>query len=205
MSILSDKSILKAIANRGLDIQPLLLNDVQPASVDLHLGETLHEFSASRIDLSTATKDQLKALEKEIIYKEYELKPNSYVVIDTKEVITISQRISAKILNRNSLARFGLDVSCATFLNPGFSGRKPLLIRNFGVSTIVLHPGDKICQIEFSELDADTNRTYAERHDISAFDMAVAQAVSLQSAVDVKDKVDADAFSLYLKDVIKKE
>lgn len=206
MAILSDKGILNAIANKGLRIAPLSLNDIQPASIDLHIGKTYHRFEPCVLDLSADLHDKLQEVEtkEEFTDEGIELHPGEYVVIDTNEKISIPQGMSAKILNRNSLVRFGLDVAAATFLNPGFVGYKPLLVRNFGLSTFILHTGDKICQIEFSELSSESNRSYMERHDIDAFDLAVAEATVLQGMVSVDRKREKDAFSRHLQNSILK-
>ena len=90
--ILSDKTILKMLKDKTLTIEPLEAAQVQPASVDIRLGNT---FSIVE-DSATGIID----LEKEMQYKTitsdtYLLLPNQFVLATTMEYFDLPNDLTA--------------------------------------------------------------------------------------------------------------
>ena len=167
MPVYSDKAILEAIENGVLGITPLTPNNVQPASVDLTLGENIEILTPGDIDLFSTDTGVLKTrTETHCIRDGYKLNPNSYVVGYSAEYLHFSTFINGRIDNRNSLARLGLDISAGCYINPGFEGHMPLVIRNCGQSSIILRPGVRICQLVIFHLTGQSIRNYDNRHDL---------------------------------------
>ena len=168
MPVLCDKDVYMAIANRQLNIDPLIRNNVQPGSVDLTLHNKIEVMELPpRIDFSAISSPELKSFRKEIDITEtgYELKPGDFVTGYSEELLELPKNVVGKLSNRNSLVRVGLDAAISTFANPGFKGRKTIVIRNFGPSTLILRPGMRICQITFFTMSSEALRGYEERHD----------------------------------------
>ncbi len=98
----------------------------------------------------------------------YILAPGSYVIGYSAEMLSFTTGFNTRICNKNSLVRWGLDAATGNFINPGFKGRMPLIIRNFGTSKLKLRAGMKICQLEIHQLDNASTRNYENRHDPEA-------------------------------------
>ncbi len=168
MPVLCDKDVYMAIANRQLNIDPLIRNNVQPGSVDLTLHNKIEVMELPpRIDFSAISSPELKSFRKEIDITEtgYELKHGDFVTGYSEELLELPKNVVGKLSNRNSLVRVGLDAAISSFANPGFKGRKTIVIRNFGPSTLILRPGMRICQITFFTMSSEALRGYEERHD----------------------------------------
>lgn len=167
MPVLNDKDIYMAIADRRLNIDPLIRNNVQPGSVDLTLFHELEVMELpSKIDLSTSSAE-LKSHRKIIDIPEdgYELKPGATVIGRSAELLELPQNVVGMLSNRNSLTMVGLNAAISTFANPGFKGRKTIVIHNFGSATLTLRTGMRICQISFFSMSSNSLRGYEERHD----------------------------------------
>lgn len=168
MPVYSDKAILEALGNGILSIEPLHPNNIQPASIDLTLGGKVETLLPGEIDLASPDMEDIKQrTQTHDIRSGYRLEPNTYVVGYTAEYLKFSTFINGRIDTRNSLARCGLDLSAGSYINPGFEGHMPLVIRNFGSSSLVLHPGIRICQLEIFMLTEQSIRNYDNRHDLS--------------------------------------
>lgn len=168
MPVLCDKDVYMAIVNRQLNIDPLIRNNVQPGSVDLTLHNKIEVMELPpRIDFSAISSPELKSFRKEIDITGtgYELKPGDFVTGYSEELLELPKNVVGKLFNRNSLVRVGLDAAISSFANPGFKGRKTIVIRNFGPATLILRPGMRICQITFFTMSSEALRGYEERHD----------------------------------------
>lgn len=190
MPVYSDKAILEAIDNGVLSITPLKPNNVQPASVDLTLGEDIEILTPGDIDLFSTDREVLKTRTKTHNIRDgYKLTPNSYVVGYSAEYLHFSTFINGRIDNRNSLARLGLDVSAGCYINPGFEGHMSLVIRNFGQSAIILHPGVRICQLVIFHLTGQSIRNYDNRHDL---DSIISQAMQHVPGINLQKEMPKD-------------
>lgn len=170
MPVLSDKDIYAAIAGKRLGIDPLSRNNVQPGSVDLTLHREIElvDFSDGELDVSTVTKEYLENNRRFIdISDGYKLNPGDFVTGYSEEMIKLPKNIVGVLLNRNSLVRIGLNAAISSFANPGFEGRKTIVIHNFGKYPLVLRPGMRICQMVFFTMSSEAIRSYEERHDES--------------------------------------
>lgn len=103
--ILSDKTILKMLEEKYLNITPLSKEQIQPASVDIRLGNTF-----------SIVEDTFRGvinLENEIKYKTitsdtYTLLPNQFVLATTMEYFDLPNDLTAFVEGRSSLGRLGL-------------------------------------------------------------------------------------------------
>lgn len=171
MALLNDIGILEAMRKKEVSISPLSPDRIQPASVDLSIGDTYAKHGDASIDLSKLSVKELKALEnqKSLPNEGITLAPGESVICYTRETITFSRQICGTICNRSSVVRWGIDAAKANFINPGFSGCMPLVIHNFGRSFVTLKPGMIVCQLRLDRLEARTIHTYEDRHDPSVF------------------------------------
>ncbi|RHP33990.1 dCTP deaminase [Lachnotalea sp. AF33-28] len=148
--ILSDKTIMKMIQEKTLSITPLEKEQIQPASVDIRLGDTFSIVEDSSTGIIT--------LENEIKYKTiradtYILLPNQFVLATTMEYINLPNDLTAFVEGRSSLGRMGLFIQNAGWVDPGFKGEITLELYNANRCAIKLKAGRRIGQLVFAQMD----------------------------------------------------
>ena len=161
--ILSDTSIKKAIKDKRIVINPYSEKDVQPASVDVHLSDTILIFKnsvAPYIDL----KDEIPDLTQEVKIKKdipFILHPGEFALGSTLEKLTLSNDIVSRIEGKSSLGRLGLLIhSTAGFIDPGWDGNLTLELANVSRLPITLYYGMRIGQISFLDLSTSAENPY---------------------------------------------
>lgn len=203
MSVLSDREIFKAIEKKMISIDPLTNNSVQPASIDLTLFNSAEVFEKDFIDLRNIDQEDLKQSTKFIdISDGYTIDPGEYFTGYTNEHIHLSSFYNGRISNRNSITKIGLNAAINTYINPGFSGRMPLVIFNFSRHPIKIYPGIRICQLEIYSLEGEAIRSYDDRYDeskLSSYVNAIRKK-EMTNSVDLNDTYLSD----FLKDSIQK-
>lgn len=148
--ILSDKTLTKMIEDKALIVEPLEKEQIQPASVDIRLGNT---FSIVE-DTSTG----IINLENEIKYKtittdSYILLPNQFVLATTMEYFDLPDDLTAFVEGRSSLGRMGLFIQNAGWVDPGFKGEITLELYNANRCAIELKAGRRVGQLVFAKMD----------------------------------------------------
>lgn len=148
--ILSDKTLMKMIEDKELIVEPLEKEQIQPASVDIRLGNT---FSIVE-DTSTG----IINLENEIKYKtittdSYILLPNQFVLATTMEYFDLPDDLTAFVEGRSSLGRMGLFIQNAGWVDPGFKGEITLELYNANRCAIELKTGRRVGQLVFAKMD----------------------------------------------------
>ena len=105
--ILSDKTIMSLLKQGILEISPLDDVQIQPASVDIRLGDTFSVVEDSSAGIITLNKTMNY---KEIKAESYLLLPGQFVLATTKEYISLPNDITAFVEGRSSLGRLGLFI-----------------------------------------------------------------------------------------------
>lgn len=163
MSVLSDRSIKKALAAGRLGIEPLDEQAIQPASVDLRLDGVFRVFrttSRPYVDVAQDVDDLTELVE--ISPEEpFVIHPGSFCLGSTLETITIPNDIVARVDGKSSLGRLGLLVhATAGYVDPGWTGKLTLELSNQSQMPIALYYGMRIAQISFIELTTPVDRPY---------------------------------------------
>lgn len=156
--ILSDKTIQNMLAENSLKITPLKEGQIQPASVDIRLGNTFSIVEDSPSGIIT--------LEKEITYKTiktdtYLLLPGQFVLATTMEYIELPDNLTAFVEGRSSLGRMGLFIQNAGWVDPGFQGEITLELFNANRCAIELRSGRRVGQLVFAEMDGAALNPYS--------------------------------------------
>ena len=148
--VLSDKTIKDTVTHWYPLVEPLDEKNLGPASVDLTLADDFVDENGMR----TRLEDGLNA---------FNILPGEFWLMSTKERINVPSNMVAVVKGKSSLARMGLMVECAGFVDPGFSGQITLEVKNLNKERIIsLKPGMKICQIVFMKMDSIANNPYGE-------------------------------------------
>jgi dCTP deaminase len=162
-SVLSDGTILRFVREGRLKIEPWDTTMVQPASVDLRLGNTFrvfHNHRAAAIDLAqppTDLTEQIKITDEE----PFVVHPGEFCLGRTLEWVELPDDVVARIEGKSSLGRLGLIVhATAGFVDPGWKGTLTLEITNLTRVPIKLWAGKPIAQLSFMALDAPALRPY---------------------------------------------
>ncbi len=148
--ILSDKTILSLLKQGTLSIAPLQENQIQPASVDIRLGDTFSVVEDSSTAILTLSQ---KMIYKEIHADKYLLLPGQFVLATTMEYISLPDNLTAFVEGRSSLGRMGLFIQNAGWVDPGFSGEITLELFNANRCAIELQAGRRIGQLVFAQMD----------------------------------------------------
>ena len=162
-SVLSDGTIRRLVEDGRIKIDPWDPARIQPASVDLRLGDSFRVFNnhkVTAIDLRQPPEN----LTEEVIVPEGEafvIHPGEFCLARTLEWVEIPDDIVARIEGKSSLGRLGLIVhATAGFCDPGWKGTLTLELNNLTRIPIKLWPGLLIAQLSFMTLDSAAERPY---------------------------------------------
>lgn len=140
MSVLSHDSLIKLVNDGNIEgDKKTILENVGPASIDLTLSGSACGVGGE--------------LEKSN-FASIKLDKDEFVLLSTAEYVRVPSDMVAIVKGKSSLARKGLMVECAGFVDPGFEGTITLEVKNLNPNrTIELRAGMKICQIVYMSLD----------------------------------------------------
>jgi dCTP deaminase len=162
-SVLSDATILACVAQGRIRIDPWDEGLVQPASVDLRLGDSFRVFHNHRV-AAIDLRDPPDNLTEEVIVPDGEsfvIHPGEFCLGRTLEWVELPDDIVARIEGKSSLGRLGLIVhATAGFCDPGWKGTLTLELNNLTRIPIKLYPGLEIAQLSFMTLDRPAQRPY---------------------------------------------
>ncbi|MBQ3880770.1 MAG: dCTP deaminase [Oscillospiraceae bacterium] len=159
--ILSDRTIRQMLASGSLRIDPVDPVQIQPASVDIRLGDT---FSIVE-DNAEGVIDLAKTISyKTIRADSYLLLPGQFVLATTMEYIALPDDLTAFVEGRSSLGRMGLFIQNAGWVDPGFEGEITLELFNANRCAIRLQAGRRIGQLVFAKMDAAAEVPYRGKY-----------------------------------------
>ncbi|SFL95509.1 dCTP deaminase [Halanaerobium salsuginis] len=159
--ILSDKTIKKMLATNELVIDPIDDLQIQPASVDMRLGNDFLKVDENSLPVMT--------LNEEVSYEEFKgseiiIPPHSFLLATTKEYINLPDNLTAFVEGRSSIGRMGLFIQNAGWVDPGFKGQITLELYNANRLPIKLEAGRRICQLVFALMDAAAEYPYQGKY-----------------------------------------
>lgn len=159
--ILSDRTIRQMLREGNLQISPLDEQQIQPASVDVRLGDTFSIVEDSSSGIIT--------MESEIRYKTiqtdtYLLLPGQFVLATTMEYFVLPDDLTAFVEGRSSLGRMGLFIQNAGWVDPGFRGEITLELYNANRCAIELKAGRRVGQLVFAKMDQPAENPYCGKY-----------------------------------------
>ncbi len=170
---LCDKDILRAISTGELIFAgtvpryPFKKEQIQPASVDLRLGNRITRFkdNIECYDIRDTINPEMH-LKNEFLDdgESFIVQPNEVIFGQIYEQLAIGDNFSARVEGRSRVARLGISVHCTgSYINPGFCGAMPLQIINHNRFPVVLYPYINICQLVIFRLTDIPLVSYLER------------------------------------------
>ena len=155
--ILSDVTLREKLARGELVVEPLEDFLIQPASIDLRLGNHFLKVDENAFDIIRLD-DPIKYLE--LTMDEIIIPPFSFLLATTMEYVKLPHDLTAFVEGRSSIGRIGLFVENAGWVDPGFEGELTLELFNANRQPIRLTAGRRICQLVFAQLDQPTSTPY---------------------------------------------
>lgn len=165
MSVLADKN-LRYYAYRMDLITPFREEQLQPASYDVRLGTDIH-IPHLRDTRSIDLGDRNTIVDRTdlaVIHDGYALHPGRFILASTEERVNLDNKLVGRIEGKSSLARIGLQIHCAGYLDPGFRGNVTMEIYNLFDLPVILRPGVLIAQLSFETLVEPCDRPYQGRY-----------------------------------------
>lgn len=155
--ILSDKTISKMIEEKTLVIEPVTKEQIQPASVDIRLGNAFSVVDDSPSGIITLGN---KIEYKTIVADTYLILPGQFVLATTMEYFELPDDLTAFVEGRSSLGRMGLFIQNAGWVDPGFKGEITLELYNANKCAIELKAGRRVGQLVFAKMDDSAMNPY---------------------------------------------
>lgn len=155
--ILSDKTISKMIEEKTLVIEPITKEQIQPASVDIRLGNTFSVVDDTPSGIVTLGN---KIEYKTIVTDTYLILPGQFVLATTMEYFELPDDLTAFVEGRSSLGRMGLFIQNAGWVDPGFKGEITLELYNANKCAIELKAGRRVGQLVFAKMDDSALNPY---------------------------------------------
>lgn len=143
---MSDRDIKRLLDLNVLQIDDLLEENIQPASIDL------------RLELDIVLPDLRN---ENFSATQYEIEPSQFLLARTIERVKIPNGLVARVEGKSSWGRKGLLVhATAGYIDPGFEGTITLELYNLSAEPITLKQGQNICQLSLIILSSEALRPY---------------------------------------------
>ena len=158
--ILSDKSIRQLLSSGGLGIEPIEDIQIQPASVDVRLGNSFSVVKSGNNIIKMDEPTEYYSLTAETFL----LLPKQFVLATTIEYFRLPDNLTAFVEGRSSIGRLGLFIQNAGWVDPGFEGEITLELFNASDSAIELKAGRRIGQLVFAQMDCMAESPYRGKY-----------------------------------------
>lgn len=162
--MLSDRDLKRCIQNGELSFVPEIYPDqVGPASIDLRLGNVFKIFRRGSLTYIDPKDGLSPNCMEEIVREDHEafvIHPGTFVLVSTFEYIMVGPALAARVEGKSTLARMGILVHTAGFIDPGYSGVITLELSNLSGLPVRLYPGMFICQIAVHRLSSPAEVPY---------------------------------------------
>lgn len=164
--------ILRARIDELILHEPLINPElqVQPASIDLTLNSTILVPYDEEVTIDPWAEGGKEHHYSAVIPSDgWVLKPGECILAATNEWVNVPTDLVARIEGRSTLARWFIIVhATAGFLDPGFSGRPTLEIKNLNKKrSIVLRANERVAQVAWTQMSGYSEVAYGSRNKYS--------------------------------------
>ena len=161
--ILTHDVILREIASGRIVIDPLVPDQVGPASIDLHLGDEIRvmEGGPPIIELDEDADYRTVTVVRPLDDR-YVLRPGETIHGITRERIRLPPDVGGWLEGRSRFARLGLMIHVTSgFVAPGVDNRQVLEMSNVAGRPLAIRAGVRLCQIVLQRAEGEA--VYAGR------------------------------------------
>lgn len=158
--ILSDKTINSMLVAGTLGIDPMDAEQVEPASVDLRLG---NRFLVPKPTDGIYSMSEPPEYE-EIVSDTFIVPTRGFVLATTVEYIRLPDDLTAFVEGRSSVGRLGLFIQNAGWVDPGFEGAITLELYNANAAPMKIEAGRRICQLVIAKADGVVENPYRGKY-----------------------------------------
>lgn len=158
MGVLTRDVILREIRSGRLRIEPFELDQVGPASIDLHLGRELRVPRPIQNGPVPVSDDEDPQVESDLVVLDepFVLLPGRTVHGVTRERVVFPPDVCGWIEGRSRIARLGLTVHVTSgFVHPGVANHQVLEMSNVSGMPLAIHAGVRICQIVLQRTEGE--------------------------------------------------
>ena len=162
-SVLSDGTIRRLVEEGAIVIRPWNPELVQPASIDLRLGDSFRVFHNHRTTAIDLREPPANLTEEVVVDQgdQFVIHPGEFCLGRTLEWVELPDDLVSRVEGKSSIGRLGLIVhATAGFCDPGWKGTLTLELNNLTRVPIKLYPGLLIAQLSFMSLDVPARRPY---------------------------------------------
>lgn len=164
--VLSDQAIKKLVNERQI-IEPFSEDRLQAVSYDISSSNIIRVYQRlnKSIDIKNQSQLELETVEMDIT-EGYNIKPGEYILVKTKENISMPDDLTGHIRPRTTFTRVGLLLS-DQHINPSFCGHLYLGLYNSTPNNIYIYPDLNIGQIVFEKIEGliSAIRLYSNKKD----------------------------------------
>jgi deoxycytidine triphosphate deaminase len=157
MSIKPDWWINQQAMECGL-IEPFILEHVNPASIDLTWSGRVKVAVGMKLDGTKIWADVTEHVTPDGFW----FLPNLLYLMDSLEVVTIPNNITASLTLKSSMGRLGLEHLHSGFFDPGFQGTATWEIKVLSPWPILLKPCQRVMQLVFDEMASRPINDYSK-------------------------------------------
>ena len=154
MGVLSGRQIKEFVGQRKLQVEPFNPEQVQPASLDLRIG---NKVLASPVGPEKLGKVGILSKDK----PNFAIASGQMVGVMSHERLELPLDLCGRFGIRSSLARLGLNAFGGIQLDPGFRGRLIMNLLNVGPEPIVITLNDVLFTVAFERLDEPAEAPYS--------------------------------------------
>lgn len=161
--ILSDEAIIQAIETGRIGVEPFDVENVQPCSLDIRLGNEIAVYDdiSGIIDVRETDIEENTTTYEINSENGFVIEPDGFYLADTIETFDIPDTHEGELMGRSSLARLGIEIhSTAGLFDPGFNGQGVLEISNNSDQPIRVYPGMCLAQMVFKKLITPSRNSY---------------------------------------------
>jgi dCTP deaminase len=147
--VLTREAIRRELAAGRLEIDPLVDDQIGPASIDLHLGDEIRVMEGGGDVVAVTDDADYRAITRlRPLVEPYVLRPGETVLGITRERVRLPPDVAGWLEGRSRYARLGLMIHVtAGFVAPGVDSRQVLEMSNVAKHPLTIHPGVRVCQI----------------------------------------------------------
>jgi dCTP deaminase len=147
--ILTRDVILREIAAGRLVVEPLVADQVGPASIDLHLGDEIRVMAGGPDVIAVTEESDYRAVTRvRPLDGPYLLRPGETIHGITRERLRLPADVAGWLEGRSRFARLGLMIHVTSgFVAPGVDSRQVLEMSNVAGRPLAIHAGVRVCQI----------------------------------------------------------